>query len=795
MRRTGAIQPFATRSRATVVAILAMFAVWTVMSITLSARATERARHRAVVVQVAARQRTLAERYVEDILLARQGAQANPDALAGVLRDSAHALLHGGTAPAVDGDDDDYTLTAASGSVIRSQLEQEQRLVTDLTNVGAAYLAGRSVDSVPLTAGEHLNVTDPLLRLRILAALTSNVALNTGRTIAGITDQQISETIRLQILLGVLGGLGALLLGWGLMVATRRQTAHFRSLVTSSTDLVLVFGAGGCRYASKSVADMVGRSETELLGSGFIDAVHPDDRAAVASACAEGGLHEITFLVSNRFGEWRHLEAHVTDLRDDRLIRGLVLNARDITERVRLEEELSHQAFHDGLTGLANRSLFRDRLEQALVRSARSGDPLAVLLVDLDGFKQVNDTLGHSSGDELLEELARRFGALTRSGDTLARLGGDEFAVLLDSAGEAEATKLAGRYIEQLNEVVTLGEHELSVNASIGIVVHTGGSCSGEELVRRADIAMYAAKRSGGAHCEVYRPEMAKAAGDLFGLEHNLREGLRRGEFVVHYQPEVDMATDRIVGVEALVRWHSATRGIVLPDQFIPAAEATDFILPLGEHVLQTACRQAAAWRADGLLAESFVMWVNLSGKQLSKAGVSRIVREALAASDLPARFLGLEITETALAVGGATGDRARAELEEIHALGVRIAIDDFGTGFSSLEQLRRFPIDVIKVERSFIQGVEKDPKSATITANVTSLAHALGLSTVAEGVETTGQLDSARELGCDLAQGYLFARPSPAADITLLLRSRRDMRPQDVPETVDRSEVGSATN
>jgi EAL domain-containing protein (putative c-di-GMP-specific phosphodiesterase class I) len=252
------------------------------------------------------------------------------------------------------------------------------------------------------------------------------------------------------------------------------------------------------------------------------------------------------------------------------------------------------------------------------------------------------------------------------------------------------------------------------------------------------------------------------------------------------------MATDRIVGVEALVRWHSATRGIVLPDQFIPAAEATDFIVPLGQHVLQTACRQAAAWRADGLLAESFVMWVNLSGKQLSKGGVSRAVREALDASDLPARFLGLEVTETALAVSGVSGDRARAELEEIHALGVRIAIDDFGTGFSSLEQLRRFPIDVIKVDRSFIQGVEKDAKSATITANVTSLAHALGLSAVAEGVETTGQLDSARELGCDIAQGYLFARPSPPEAITRLLRSRHDAPPQEVPETVDRAEVGS---
>jgi diguanylate cyclase (GGDEF)-like protein/PAS domain S-box-containing protein len=769
-----AIRPFAARGRGTVGAILGMFALLSALSVTLSIRATERSQHRAAVIQVAARQRTLAERYVQEVLLARAGVQADPHALALLLQESARTLLDGGTAPAADGDDDELVLAPASGSVVRAQLLQARRLVDDLTATGSALLARRPVGEIPQTAHENVTLADPILRLRVFAALTSNVSLNAARTIALRTDRNISDLIMLQVGLGIAGVLASLLLAWALITATRRQTAHFRSLVTSSTDLVVVFGAGGCRYVSESVASMVGRPEKDLLGSGFMQFVHADDRAPVTSAYADGGLHEIVFLVSNRFGEWRHLDAHVTDLRGDRQIRGVVFNARDITERVRLEAELSHQAFHDGLTGLANRSLFHDRLEQALVRSARSREPLTVLLIDLDRFKQVNDSLGHSTGDSLLQHLAQRFGGVTRSSDTLARLGGDEFAVLLDGASEAEATAIAQRYVEQLREPVSVAGRDLVLDGSVGIAVHTGGVGTGEELVRRADVAMYAAKRSGGGHFEVFRPDMAHELGESLGLEHELRQGLQRDEFSVHYQAEVDLATDAIVGVEALVRWYSPTRGVVMPGQFIPIAEATDLIMPLGEFVLREACHQAAEWRDVGLAPAPFVTWVNLSGRQLSKGGVSGLVQRTLDANGLPANCLGLEVTETALALRGPAGDRARGELEELHALGVRIAIDDFGTGFSSLEQLRRFPIDVIKVDRSFIQGVEHDVKSATITANVASLAHALGLVAIAEGVETAGQLASARELGCDLAQGYFFARPAPANEVTRLLATYR---------------------
>jgi diguanylate cyclase (GGDEF)-like protein/PAS domain S-box-containing protein len=778
MRRRFAIRPFAARGRRAVAGILAMFAFFSAVSVVLSIRATRRFQHRAAVVQVAARQRTLAERYVEEVLLTRAGVQSDPSSLASLLRDSAHALLDGGSAPSANGDDDEIALAPATGSAVRAQLLQERRLVTDLTATGAAFLAQRPVDTVPQTAHEDVTVSDPVQRLRVLASLTSNVSLNAARTIAATTDRNAADLINLQVGLGIGGVVASLLLGWALIAATRRQTSHFRSLVTSSTDFVLVFGRGGCRYVSNSVSSMVGRPEQDLLGSSFISFVHVNDVDLFESACVGAEPHEFEFLVFDAFGEWRHLEAHVTDLRRDRHIRGVVFNARDITERVRLEDDLRHQAFHDGLTGLANRALFQDRLEQALARSVRSQDEVAVVLIDLDRFKHVNDTLGHGSGDKLLRAVAQRFSEVTLPSDTLARLGGDEFALLLDGAGDSMSLDIAGRLLERLREAVSVAGRDLVPDASIGIAVHAGGPASGEELVRRADVAMYSAKRNGGGRCELFRPDMAHHLADLLGLEQELRQGLHNSEFVVHYQPEVDLTTQAIVGVEALVRWHSPTRGVVMPDRFIPVAETSGSILPLGEFVLREACMQAAKWRRDGLAGERFIVWVNLSGKQLSTGGISGLVRRVLSDADLPAEHLGLEVTETAIVVEGPDGDRARAQLDELHALGVRIAIDDFGTGFSSLGQLRRFPIDMIKVDRSFIQAIEHDAKSATITANVASLAHALGMVATAEGIESPGQLASARELGCDFAQGYLFARPAPADEVTRLLSTHRDTAP-----------------
>jgi diguanylate cyclase (GGDEF)-like protein/PAS domain S-box-containing protein len=769
MRSRPDFRPFASRGRRAIGAILVTFAFFSALSVTLSTWATKGSQHRASVVEVAARQRTLAERYVKEVLLARGGARVDPGYTATILERSASSLLNGGTAPPVYGDDDEADLSPATGDIVRSQFKQEARLVKDLTATGAALLAHRPVGEVRLTAHERLRARDPVARLRILGALTSNVSLNAARTLADAADHDISRLIVLQAVLGALGLLTSLLLAWALIAATRRQTAHFRSLVTSSTDLVLVLGSEGCRYVSDSVSRMVGRPETDLLGRGSVLPVHSEDRVAVRAAAVHGGPPEIVFRMLNRSGEWRHIEAHVTDLRTDRWIRGVVLNGRDVTERIKLEEQLTHQAFHDSLTGLANRALFRDRLDHALARASRSDLQVAVLLVDLDGFKQVNDSLGHDAGDELLREVGGRFEKLVRASDTAARFGGDEFALLLEDVDEQDAVALAQRILDQLAMPIAIADREVALGASIGIVVRPGPAGS-EELVRDADIAMYAAKDGGRGRYEVFSPEMARRFGELLGIEHELRLALERGEFSLHYQPQIDLATATIVGTEALIRWQSPTRGLVPPARFIPIAEATDLILPLGSFVLREACAQAGRWRRAGLVADSFVTWVNVSTKQLGRGELPTLVGEALAAAALPPTALGLEVTESAVVDAGAAGDRARAELEALHRRGVRIAIDDFGTGFSSLGQLRHLPIDTIKVDRSFVQGAEHGSKDAAITASLVNLAHALGLVAIAEGVESEAQLRSLRDLGCDLGQGYLFARPAPPEQVGRLL-------------------------
>ncbi|MDX6621978.1 MAG: hypothetical protein QOK36_4364 [Gaiellales bacterium] len=763
-------RPFASRGRGTISAIIVMFALFSLLSVGLSIRETSRARHRATVVEIAGRQRTLAERYVREAMLVHSGARADPALTARLLRLSATTLIDGGRAPAVNGDDDETALPGATG-LARRQLQQERRLVNDLTATGGAWLAGRPLEGVPLTAKENIAVTNPTRRLAVLAALTSNVSLDAARTIARGAESGISALIVMQVVLGFAGLVAALLLALALTAATRRQAAHFRSLVTASTDLVLVAGEGGCRYVSQSLVDMVGRDSSELLEEGFTRCVHADDRALFAAACANGEPSEVVFRIRNRLGEWRHVEAHLSDMRGEPHVRGIVLNGRDISERVVLEEELTRQAFHDGLTGLANRALFRDRLDQALVRSTRSREPLALLLVDLDGFKQINDSFGHDVGDQLLQQVAARFTDVTRPSDTVARFGGDEFAVLVEGGTETHAVALADRLLARLSRPATVGDRTLAFGASIGIVLHAGRESTGrEELIRRADIAMYAAKNSGRGRYEVFRGEMAREFGETLGLEYELRLGLQRNEFRLHYQPEIEVVGGAIVGAEALLRWTSPTRGVVSPGEFIPAAEATGMIVQLGELALREACDQTARWEREGLLPERFVTWVNLSGTQLSAGGMDELVRRTLSDTGLRASRLGLEVTETAIVQGGPSGERARAELQSLHEDGVSIAIDDFGTGFSSLAQLRRFPIDMIKVDRSFVQGAEHDPRDAAITANVVSLAHALGLVAMAEGIESETQLASLRELGCDLAQGFLFARAVSPDDLALLL-------------------------
>jgi len=436
----------------------------------------------------------------------------------------------------------------------------------------------------------------------------------------------------------------------------------------------------------------------------------------------------------------------------------------------RSQEDLTHQASHDGLTGLVNRVLFTDRLGHALARTTRQQKPLAVMIVDLDGFKQVNDSLGHSAGDDLLVEVGRRLRTAVRAADTAGRMGGDEFAVLVEDLNDpGDAVRFAERIIESMRRPFIIGDHHLAVRCSIGIAV-TDEQQTTEELLRNADLAMYAAKRRGKGRFEVFDPSMHQVAVLRAGLEDDLRRGVENEEFLLHYQPVVDLATNRITGVEALVRWQHPTRGLVPPAEFIPLAEDTGLILPIGRWVLREACRQVRLWQVDRAEPLAVRISVNVSVKQLEDPGFIGDVAQALRDSGLAPEALILEVTETVLAQDiVATG----GFLKGLKQLGVRIAVDDFGIGYSSLNYLRRLPVDIVKIDRTFVSGLER-PEEIALTTAIISLSKALKLQTLAEGVEQAEQAGELRALGCDAAQGYFFAEPVDATQMSTVLSSVR---------------------
>lgn len=427
------------------------------------------------------------------------------------------------------------------------------------------------------------------------------------------------------------------------------------------------------------------------------------------------------------------------------------------------------RALHDPVTGLANRALLLDRLTQALARSGRRPGFVAVLFLDLDRFKLVNDSLGHAAGDELLGEVARRLEGAVRSTDSVARLGGDEFVVLADTVdGADEALALAERLRDVLAAPYRLaGGERVVVTASAGVALGGAGSAVPGELLWDADAAMYKAKELGRDRTHLFEAGLRAAANDRFRAEVLLRRALDHDGLRLHYQPIVAVGTGAVVGVEALVRLHDPARGLVPPAEFIPVAEESGLIVPLGAWVIAEAARRAAHWRHLPGAGEGFCVSVNLSGRQLAHPGFLEEVADALDGTGADASALCFELTENALV--DATGASLRS-LEGLKRRGARLAIDDFGTGHSSLTWLRRLPADVLKVDRSFVAGLATDPDDAAIVRAVVGLGHALGLLTVAEGVETPAQLDALAALGCDWAQGYLFARPAPACAITDLL-------------------------
>lgn len=440
----------------------------------------------------------------------------------------------------------------------------------------------------------------------------------------------------------------------------------------------------------------------------------------------------------------------------------------DISQLKESESRFEHLAHHDPLTNLPNRLALRQRLEQGIARAGRIGGRGAVLFLDLDRFKNVNDSLGHPAGDELLQVVADRLAGRLRDNDVLARLGGDEFVVLLEDVEEPEdAAHVAQSLIAILSEPVVLsGEREVAVGTSVGISLFPDDGQSADDLIRNADAALYQAKAAGRSTYRFFTVELTRAAVDRLATEARLRHGIEKSEFVLHYQPLVDLRDRRIKGVEALLRWRDSAGGLVLPGQFIPVAEETGLIVPLGEWVMRTACAQMKQWRAAGIAIDTIA--VNLSPKQFRERDLDERIQATLAASGLAAHHLEIEITE------GALMEQARdaeTRLAALKAMGVRLAIDDFGVGYSSLAYLKRFAIDKLKMDRSFVAGIPDDVADMEIVAAVIALARTLRLEVLAEGVETEAQLAFLSRHGCDTGQGYLFAHPLPTDEITALLR------------------------
>ena len=574
-----------------------------------------------------------------------------------------------------------------------------------------------------------------------------------------------------------------------------RQERQFRSLVQNSSDVVTIVDAGGViRYQSASSTRVLGYGFGQLVGTNVLDIVHPQAREEVhsllnAAPAPPAPPTIVEALVRKADGSWALTETTVSNLLRDESVGGLLLTTRDISKRKALENQLRHQALHDPLTGLANRILFMERLNHAVQRAGRDPETLAVLLLDLDGFKQVNDSLGHGAGDDLLAQVAVRMKDSVRPGDTVARMGGDEFAVLLERSREEAPTVVAQRVLNKLRAPVLIGGKPLVVQGSIGVAAGSTAEHGAEALLRNADLAMYEAKSRGKGTFSSFVPAMHSAMLRRVELEADLRRAINDNELLLHYQPLVGLPDGRITGAEALVRWNHPEKGLIPPNEFIPVAEDSDLALSLGRVVLVEACKEAR--RVAEIVGEdnTITMAINISSQQLTSQWLVHEVARAIEDTGVDPTCLVLEITE-----GAVMGELRPilATLEGLKQLGVKLAIDDFGTGWSSLSRLHSFPIDKLKVDQSFISGVRSRGDDAPIAAAVVAMARSLHLATVAEGVETIEQLALVDQLGCREIQGYLFSKPIPREAFEDLLRNSPDLRLPGSEETLEKAQLAS---
>jgi diguanylate cyclase (GGDEF)-like protein/PAS domain S-box-containing protein len=551
-------------------------------------------------------------------------------------------------------------------------------------------------------------------------------------------------------------------------VHRRRGEARFGSLVRHASDLITVIGPDGTiTYQSPSIERLLGYDPEDMTGRPFEELVDASDgdrvRAMLQDAAAVAHDQPLVVQCSlvHRDGTTHQFEVNCTNLLNDEHVGGVVLNSRDISERKAFEEQLTHQAFHDPVTGLANRALFAERVRHAIARTRREHHSVAVVFLDLDDFKTINDSLGHAAGDEVLVEVAKRLATSVRATDTAARFGGDEFALLLeDIEGVQEAADTAERVLDALALPLPVAHKELSLRCSIGIsVVSKEAPAGAEELIRDADAAMYRAKRDGKGSYRLFEPEMHEGVLARLELRTDLQRAIATEQLELHYQPVVRIKDGSICGVEALLRWRHPERGMISPDQFIPLAEETGLIVPIGRWVLREGCRHARRMREALPPDAAPTMSINLSVKQLQHSDVIADVRDAVQEAGIDPSALTLEITETVLM---ADTDLAVTRLKELKALGVQLALDDFGTGYSSLSYLSRFPVDILKMDRSFLcDGAS--PEMSDLASAVLALGTTLNLPVVAEGIEQPEQWTSLRDLGCEFGQGFFFARPMDA--------------------------------
>jgi diguanylate cyclase (GGDEF)-like protein/PAS domain S-box-containing protein len=556
------------------------------------------------------------------------------------------------------------------------------------------------------------------------------------------------------------------------------------ALVQHSSDVILVLASDmAVEYASPSVRQVLGYEVADFVGRRFLDHVPGEDRTLVESAL--GGLLARTSGLSEAFefrirhgdGRLLHTECLFTNLLKHAAVGGIVVNLRDVTERKQFEQQLTYQAFHDPVTDLANRALFRDRVEHALSRHGEHSRSLAVLYLDLDDFKTINDTFGHDAGDRALQTISARLSSTLGGSDTAARLGGDEFGVLLEDIPHAmSVSEIVAQLLEVISAPLWLDGREASVACSIGIAVGRstgakGPSTTVDELLRNADVAMYQAKATDGNTFRHFKPEMHETVVSQLALRAELKAAIAANELTLVYQPIFDLETGEITGYEALLRWEHAVQGSVPPTTFIPAAEDSGLIIPLGRWVLERACADAVAFAHDDEpYPQHRVVSVNISARQLARVEIVDEVRSALRSSRLDPRCLMLEITETLMI---SDVELAIERLSALRELGVRIAIDDFGTGYSSLNYILRLPIDVLKIDKRFIDNVDGDDDESRLTAAIIGLARVLDLRCIAEGVERPTQNERLRELGCDYAQGFLLAGPMSSDALRELLRAR----------------------